>query len=145
MNRLNRKEKWLISKSKTYLELFCNMSELIESEMTLRILDNRIDLKTKTALQREQLIQFIQILKKNSTIQMGQLRFITNFGLKLELIRFIKEEVYFQSDQYKEQKWNGFDNEQLIKLYVYVTICINLIKDTVLRDKLGFICVNVYF
>ena len=145
LTRLNRKETWLISKSKSYLQLFCNLSELVESEMALRILDNRVDLKAKTVLQREQLIQFIQILKKNSTVQMGQLRFISNFGVKLELIKFIKEEVYFQSEEYKREKWSLFDNEQLVKLYVYMTICINLIKDTVLREKLGFLCVNVYF
>ena len=95
LSLLPRRGKWLVTQGNNYRDLFQNLTALIEKEMKLRLEEGVVQLDHKAPkVERQHMVQFIQILQRISVKQMGNLKYLSNFGLSLANISLVKNEVF---------------------------------------------------
>lgn len=113
---LTRKSACLLSKCSTYGQLFIALIQDLETEMKLRIMQRQVVfVEKKPCIERQQLIQYIGILTRVKTRDMGRLKYLANLGLTMQNIWQVKHVVFLGhiQDERFRRFFQEFDNEQL--------------------------------
>ncbi len=147
LTSLPRKSACLLSKASSYGQLFIALIQDLETEMKLRIMQRQVVfVEKKPCIERQQLIQYIGILTRVKTRDMGRLKYLANLGLTMQNIWQVKHVVFLghiQDERFK-RFFQEFDNEQLQKIYIYAYICQSMINKKNVHEDVKFLSVNIY-
>lgn len=91
------------------------------------------------------MVQFIQILQRINVKQMGNLKYLSNFGLSLENISTVKNSVFVNFSGLEVQRpFASFESSQLVKLFSYSFMSMLLLYERSIEEESKFLCVNAY-
>ncbi len=82
------------------------------------------------------MVQIIEILRRLKTKEMGKFKFLTNFGLSVDMLEKIKHEILFLDREFElQQELSRLENSELMSLYLYCLLCNFMLQKEVTVTK----------
>ena len=144
VSKLPKKIPNLVNTVETYSEFFKKFREEIEQNISHRIETKRLSMKKRIKMERSRIVQLIEILRRIRTHEMAKLKFAINFGLSSEGMDFVLNKIYFSSLDKLQDKINRIPTQDFLKLYLYVSICDDMISGKYTRKDMNQISTLIF-
>lgn len=86
--------------------------------------------KRQLKMEKARIFQLIEILRRVKTVEMGKLKFITNFGVSVNALDIVVNKVFHSDAENIQSQLSTIDNIDMQHLYLYVSFC-----DEILQNK----------
>ncbi|EAR97810.3 zinc finger, C3HC4 type (RING finger) protein (macronuclear) [Tetrahymena thermophila SB210] len=141
---LPAKNQNLINSSTTYKEFFSKFRTIIEDQLSSRIKSGALKLNLKDLkMDRSRRFQLIEILRRVKTKEMAKLKFISNFGVSVDVNSMILRKLFFSDFKKINDHLDKIPNHEILHLYVYVSYCDDLLHGKDIHKDKQQISVNM--
>lgn len=111
----------ILNSSERYSDFFKRLRDEIEKNITYRIENKLLSLHEKQKMDKERIVQVIEILRRVNTQEMAKLKYSTMFGVSVDAIDIVTNGIYNANLKDIQGLLNKIPNQELIHLYLYIT------------------------
>ncbi|CAK59149.1 unnamed protein product (macronuclear) [Paramecium tetraurelia] len=128
LQRLPKKNNSIIMQCKTYSELFLKLLDELNINLACRIEKGELKNYADTAMPKERIFQFIEVLRHVKTQEMGKFKFALNFGLVQQVLEHIKQKILLDDFSNIQEHISKISNHDLVPFYLYVNLSSKILK-----------------